>query len=43
LFVAGNTAARANIGHAVGGHGYGLGWALVSGRIAGIEAANHPA
>lgn len=39
LFVAGNAATRANVGYAVGGHGYGLGWALVSGRIAGTEAA----
>jgi fumarate reductase flavoprotein subunit len=39
LFVAGNSATRANVGYAVGGHGYGLGWALVSGRIAGTEAA----
>jgi succinate dehydrogenase/fumarate reductase flavoprotein subunit len=41
LFVAGNSATRANVGYAVGGHGYGLGWALVSGRIAGAEAARH--
>jgi succinate dehydrogenase/fumarate reductase flavoprotein subunit len=41
LFVAGNSAARANVGYALGGHGYGLGWALVSGRIAGTEAARH--
>jgi fumarate reductase flavoprotein subunit len=41
LFVAGNAATRANVGYAVGGHGYGLGWALVSGRIAGTEAARH--
>jgi hypothetical protein len=42
LFVAGNVATRANVGYTVGGHGYGLGWALVSGGIAGREAADMP-
>lgn len=42
LYVAGNVATRANVGYAVGGHGYGLGWALVSGGIAGKEAAALP-
>jgi fumarate reductase flavoprotein subunit len=42
LFVAGNCATRANVGHAVGGHGYGLGWALTSGRLAGTRAAGLP-
>ncbi len=42
LFVAGNCATRANVGYAAGGHGYGLGWALVSGRIAGTQAAGCP-
>ena len=42
LFVAGNTAAKADIGYKLGGHGYGLGWAVVSGQLAGIEAAGQP-
>jgi hypothetical protein len=42
LFVAGNCATRANVGYALGGHGYGLGWALTSGRLAGMRAAGLP-
>jgi fumarate reductase flavoprotein subunit len=42
LYVAGNTAAKADIGYKLGGHGYGLGWAVVSGQLAGIEAAACP-